>query len=398
MKPLEGIKVMEFSTMITASFAAMMMAEQGAHVIKVEPVELGDPMRHLGSSKGGISGLFANCNRGKRSLRLDVKTEAGRNIIKQLAAETDVVLCNFRPGVMDGLGLGSNTLREINPRLIYAAINGFGNAGPDSDKPAYDPVIQAQAGFAAVQGEGGEGPEFVRNLVCDKITAYTACQAVTAALYMREKTGEGQHIDLSMMDAGLYFLFPDGFMHQTLLDDDVEHVPPLSQLLYEMTLTKDGGVTVSAANEAQQVGLLTAIDQLHLFADERFNSMEKIIANIDELRSIMRDEMAKFTNAELLKKLAANDVPAAECLGYDDVLAHPQYAANDSLDTIEHPVMGSMRRVKPPAQFGGERLAPAAHTAAHGQHTEEILAELGFSDAEVAALLGDKVASGVTAE
>ncbi|MCZ6711904.1 MAG: CoA transferase, partial [Gammaproteobacteria bacterium] len=173
MKPLAGVNVLEFSTMITASFAAMMMAEQGANVIKVEPIELGDPMRFLGSSKGGISALFANCNRGKRSLRLDIKADEGKQIIKELAKDTDVVLCNFRPGVMDGLDLGSAVMREINPRLIYAGVSGFGTEGPDRDKPAYDPVIQAQAGFAAVQGQGKDGPEFVRNLTCDKVTAYT---------------------------------------------------------------------------------------------------------------------------------------------------------------------------------------------------------------------------------
>ena len=392
MKPLEGIKVLEFSTMITASFAAMMMAEQGAEVIKVEPVELGDPMRYLGSSKGGISGLFANCNRGKRSLRLDIKSDAGKDVIKQLAEQTDVVLCNFRPGVMDGIGLGSDDLRSINPRLIYAGITGFGTKGPDSDKPAYDPVIQAQAGFAAVQGQGKEEPEFVRNLVCDKITAYTACQAVTAALFMRERTGEGQHIDLSMMDAGLYFLFPDGFMHRTLLDDDVEHVPPLSQLLYEMTLTKDGAVTLSAANEAQQVGLLAAIDQLHLFADERFNSQEKVVANIDEFRAVLKEEFLKFETEDLLERLKANDVPAAKCLDYEDVINHPQYAANDSIDISAHPLMGQMRRVKPPAQFQGSRLSPAAHSPAHGQHTKEILAELGHSDDAIQQMLDQRVA------
>ncbi len=392
MKPLEGIKVLEFSTMITASFAAMMMAEQGAEVIKVEPVELGDPMRYLGSSKGGISGLFANCNRGKRSLRLDIKSDAGKDVIKQLAEQTDVVLCNFRPGVMDGIGLGSDDLRSINPRLIYAGITGFGTKGPDSDKPAYDPVIQAQAGFAAVQGQGKEEPEFVRNLVCDKITAYTACQAVTAALFMRERTGEGQHIDLSMMDAGLYFLFPDGFMHRTLLDDDVEHVPPLSQLLYEMTLTKDGAVTLSAANEAQQVGLLAAIDQLHLFADERFNSQEKVVANIDEFRAVLKEEFLKFETEDLLERLKANDVPAAKCLDYEDVINHPQYAANDSIDISAHPLMGQMRRVKPPAQFQGSRLSPAAHSPAHGQHTKEILAELGHSDDAIQQMIDQRVA------
>lgn len=393
MKPLEGINVLEFSTMITASFAAMMMAEQGARVIKVEPIELGDPMRFLGSSKGGISALFANCNRGKRSLRLDVKSEQGKQVVHELARETDVVLCNFRPGVTDNLGIGSDALRAINPRLIYAAVSGFGTQGPDRDTPAYDPVIQAQSGFAAVQGQGKEQPEFVRNLTCDKVTAYTACQAVTAALYVREKTGEGQHIDLSMMDAGLYFLFPDGFMHRTLLDEDAEHTMPLSEILYDLTVTKDGGVTVSAANQAQQVGMLTAIDQLHLFADERFNSLDKLVQNIDELRAILKEEFLKLETDDLLARLKENDVPAAKCLDYDEVLAHPQYEANASIDVSEHPIMGKLRRVKPPAQFGGERLMPASDSPAHGQHTEEVLAELGRSDDQIKELIDGGVAA-----
>ena len=394
MRPLEGINVLEFSTMITASFAAMMMAEQGASVIKVEPIELGDPMRYLGSQKGGISSLFANCNRGKRSLRLDIKSEQGREIIKELVADTDVILCNFRPGVMDGHGLGSDVLRGINPRLIYCAVTGFGLEGPDRDKPAYDPVIQAQAGFAAVQGQGKDGPEFVRNLTCDKVTAYTACQAVTAALYVREKTKEGQHIDLSMMDAGLFFLFPDGFMHQTLLDDDAEHNPPLSELLYDLTVTKDGGVTLSAATQAQQVGLLTAIDQLHLFADERFNSQEKLIANIVEFREIMKDEFLKFETDDLLEKLKEHDVPAAKCLTYDEVLNHQQYAANASTDVFDHPFMGKMRRVKSPALFHGERLEPGSASPAHGEQSEQVLSDLGRTEQQIAELISSGVARG----
>lgn len=395
MKPLEGIKVLEFSTMITASFAAMMLAEQGATVIKIEAIELGDPMRYLGSTKGGISALFANCNRGKQSLRLNIKSEQGRNIVKELAADVDIVLCNFRPGVMDNLGLGSEDLRALNSKLIYAGITGFGTQGPDKDKPAYDPVIQAQAGFAAVQGQGQAGPEFVRNLTCDKVTAYTACQAVTVALYVREKTGEGQHIDLSMMDAGLFFLFPDGFMHQTLLDEDAEHNPPLSELLYELTITKDGAVTLSAATQAQQVGLLTAIDQLHLFADERFNSQAKLIANIDQFRELMKNEFLKFGTEDLLQRLAENDVPAAKCLDYQEVLKHPQYQANNSIDVLDHPFLGQMRRVKSPAQFGGDRLAPSCNCPAHGEHTESILRSLGRSEIDVTDLVESGVARGL---
>lgn len=394
MKPLKDVKVLEFSTMITASYAAMMMAEQGAKVIKAEPIELGDPMRYLGSSKGGFSALFANCNRGKKSLRLDIKSDRGKEIIRELASDTDVILCNFRPGVMDNLGLSSEALRELNPRLIYTAITGFGTEGPLRDQPAYDPVIQAQAGFAAVQGQGKEELEFVRNLTCDKVTAYTALQAVTAALYVREKTGTGQHIDLSMMDASLFFLFPDGFMHHTLLDEDAEHRPPLSELLYDLAVTKDGGLTISAANEKQQVGLLSAIEQLPLLADERFNSVEKLVANIDEFRSLLEGELLEFTSDELLARLNENDVPAAKCLDYEEVLAHPQYEANGTLDVFEHPVLGNMRRVKFPSQFQGERLQPASDSPAHGEHSSEVLGQLGLSEQEVESLIEQGVVRG----
>jgi len=392
MKPLEGIKVLEFSTMVTASFAAMMLAEQGAEVIKVEPIELGDPMRYLGSSKGGISALFANCNRGKRSLRLDLKSDAGRKVIEELATESDVLLTNYRPGVMDGLGLGSEHLRSLNPRLIVGAVSGFGTKGPHRDAPAYDPIIQAQAGFAAVQGQGKEQPEFFQTLMCDKITAYTICQAVTTALFARERSGEGQHIDLSMMDAGLYFLFPDGFMHETLLDDDVEQQTPLSEMLYQLAETTDGGITVSAATAAQQVGMLTAVDRLELFADERFNSIENILKNVEAFREEIAGAVATFGTDELLEKLHENDVPAAKPLDYSEVFAHPQYEANDSVDISTHARLGSMRRVKPPAQFGGERLVPAADGPAHGEHTLEILAELGRSQANIDALVAEGAA------
>lgn len=394
MQPMTGVNVLEFSTMITASFAAMMLGEQGANVIKVEPIELGDPMRFLGTQKGGISALFANCNRGKKSLRIDIKSADGKKIIEELVAETDVVLCNYRPGVMDKLGLGSEHLRSINPKLIYCGVSGFGTEGPERGTPAYDPVIQAQSGFAAVQGAGKEGPEFVRNLTCDKVTAYTACQAVTAALFHRERTGEGQNIDLSMMDAGLFFLFPDGFMHRTLLDEDVEHAMPLSELLYDLTITKDGGITMSAANQAQQVGLMTALDMLHLFADERFNSAEKLIANIGDLREILAAAFLEYETEPLLAKLKEHDVPAAKCMDYDEVLGHVQYKANHSIDQFDHPLMGNMIRVKSPAKFNSERIEPGAASPAHGEHTVEILRSIGRSEEEISAMIDTDLARG----
>jgi len=381
--------------MVTASFSAMMLADQGASVIKVEPLELGDPMRYLGSTKGGIAALFANSNRGKQSLRLDIKSPEGKQVIEDLAAETDIVLTNYRPGVMDKLGLGSEHLRTINPRLIYGGVSGFGTKGPMSSAPAYDPIIQAQSGFAAAQGQGQDEPAFMRSLMCDKITAYTICQAVTAALFTRERTGEGQHIDLSMMDAGLYFLFPDGFMHHTLLDDDVDHKTPLSELLYDLQKTKDGGIVVSAGNAAQQVGMLTAIDRLELFADPRFNSIENILANVEAFRAEIDHGVAQFETEELLQLLNDNDVPAARPLDYEEVMAHPQYEANNSVDVTTHAHMGSMRRVKPPAQFGGERLEPGFDAPLHGQDTVAVLESLGRSPDEIAAMIESGAAKGV---
>ena len=391
MKPLEGVTILEFSTMITASFAAMQMCEQGARVIKVEPLNAGDPLRYIGATKGGISSLFANCNRGKEAIRVDIKTEAGQALIREMVPEIDVVIHNFRPGVMDKLGLGSDDLRSLNPRLIYTAISGFGNVGPKSSSPAYDPIIQAQSGITATQGK--EEPAFFRTLICDKITAYTACQAVTSALYFREKTGEGQHIDLSMLDAGLFFIFPDGFQNHTLLDEDVAQQPLLIDLLYELTATKDGAVTISAGTADQQMRSLIAMGMEHLLADERFDDMQKLLTNIDVFKSLVAGEYLKYTTDEVIAKMAEADVPCARFLDRDEVLAQEQLQANGSVDVINHPLMGSMRVVKSPPRFGGEVLEPGSPSPDHGQHTRQVLASFSVGETRIEKMFSDGVVS-----
>lgn len=387
MKPLEGVTVLEFSTMITASFAAMQMAEQGARVIKVEPIGAGDPMRYIGATKGGISSLFANCNRGKEAIRVDIKSDAGQALIREMVLGVDVIIHNFRPGVMDKLSLGSDALRALNPRLIYTAISGFGKTGPKSSAPAYDPIIQAQSGITATQGKGE--PAFFRSLICDKITAYTACQAVTSALYMRERTGEGQHIDLSMLDAGLFFIFPDGFQNHTLLDDDIAPQPLLIDILYELTVTKDGAVTISAGTADQQMRSLIAMGMEHLLVDERFDSMEKLIANIDEFKALVAEAYLQFTTDEVIEKMNEADVPCARCLDHDEVLAQEQISANNSVEVIDHPLMGSMRVVKAPPRFGGEVLEPGSPSPDHGQHTRSVLESFAVSADRLEQLMAD---------
>ena len=391
MKPLEGVTILEFSTMITASFAAMQMCEQGARVIKVEPLNAGDPLRYIGATKGGISSLFANCNRGKEAIRVDIKTEAGQALIREMIPEIDVVIHNFRPGVMDKLGLGSDDLRSLNPSLIYTAISGFGTKGPKSSSPAYDPIIQAQSGITATQGK--QEPAFFRTLICDKITAYTACQAVTSALYFREKTGEGQHIDLSMLDAGLFFIFPDGFQNHTLLDEDVAPQPLLIDLLYESTVTKDGAVTISAGNADQQMRSLIAMGMEHLLADERFDDMQKLLTNIEVFKSLVAGEYLKYTTDEVIAKMAEADVPCARFLDRDEVLAQEQLQANGSVDVIDHPLMGSMRVVKSPPRFGGEVLEAGSPSPDHGQHTRQVLASFSVEATRIEKMFGDGVVS-----
>jgi len=191
-KPLAGIEVIELSNMITCSLAAMTMAAQGAEVIKVEPPAMGDKMRPLGTQKNGVSGFFHNCNRGKRSLAIDLKSEAGVEAVKKLIARADVLLHNYRPGVMDRIGLGSDVLREINPKLIYVAVSGFGTEGPMADFPAFDHVIQGLTGFTDLQSSEEDSFDHIRTFICDKVTAYTVCQAATAALLARATTNEGQ--------------------------------------------------------------------------------------------------------------------------------------------------------------------------------------------------------------
>ena len=382
MKPLESVTILEFSTMITASLASMMMADQGARVIKVEPMEMGDPMRYIGARKADISALFANCNRGKESLRIDLKSVEGVETIKAMIPSVDIVIHNFRPGVMDKLGLGSECLRSINPKLIYTAISGFGTKGPLSGAPAYDPMIQAHAGVAAAQGRGDQ-PAFMRALLCDKITGYTACQAVTSALFMRERVGEGQHLDLSMIDSGLFFIFLDGFQNDTLLSDDHERGPMLIDILYDPWLCSDGSVIISLGSYEIQRRFLTAIDMSELLEDPRFDSFENQIRNIRELKALVAPRCAALTCDDMVDRLRLADVPCAKVMTREEVLSQEQLAANGTVEIYDHPVAGLSRRVLSPPLFGGERLEPGTGAPTHGQHTDSVLQSFGLSDERV---------------
>jgi crotonobetainyl-CoA:carnitine CoA-transferase CaiB-like acyl-CoA transferase len=205
--PLHGIRVVDLTTMLSGPWATMMLADQGADVIKIEVPKSGDHVRSLGNQSAGMSAMFLNINRNKRSVTIDLKSPKGIALLKDIAATADVFVQNFRPGVVDRLGIGYSQIAAINPSVIYVSISGFGETGPYSGKPVYDPVIQAVSGLTTVQaGSDGERPRLVRTVLPDKVSAITAAQSIAAGLFARERTGEGQHIKLSMLDAVLYFL------------------------------------------------------------------------------------------------------------------------------------------------------------------------------------------------
>ncbi len=383
-KPLAGVRIIELSTMVTASLSSMMLAAQGADVIKVEPVGIGDPMRFIGSQKNGISALFANCNRGKRALAVNLKDPKGQELLQRLAAEADVLVHNYRDGVMRRLNLGSVQLRKTNPKLIYTAITGFGKQGAMAQDPAYDHVIQALTGYTGVQAEGS-APAYMKTLVADKITAYTVAQGITAALLARASTGEGQHIDLSMLQSCLFFLWPDGMMRQTLLADDVTDFAPMADY-YRVSATADGYISIAAATDEHWQGISSVIDRPDIMEDDRYNSIFARSANVAALLRELDGAFSGLTSDDALAQLQACDVPCARCLFPDDVIANEQVAAVGALGLEDHPILGQTRVAEPPVQLAGIQAHIERPCPAHGQHSSEIAAEAGFSEAEIVAM------------
>lgn len=380
-KPLAGLKVVEMSTMITCALAAMMLRAQGAEVVKVEPVLMGDPMRYVGSQKNGQSALFHNCNRGKRSLAIDLKHENGIEAVKRLAGEADIMLNNYRPGVMDALGIGANVVRSVNPRLINISVTGFGTIGPMASRPAYDHVIQGISGLTGMQGgdyEGDADYDFIKMLICDKVTAYTVAQAATAALVARASTGEGQHIDISMLHACLAFMWPDGMMSHTLHDDDVIDMPPMSES-YQVLNTKDGSIACTALSDSHWDAILKLIRREDLKDDARFATLPGRMMHLPHIMKVLKAGVAELSFAEVMSAFEAADIPSAPCENRHTVSHNEQVQAIGALETYVTENMGKLTAPTPPVLFGGSATSLAEASPGHGQHSRAIMAELGFA-------------------
>lgn len=382
--PLQGVKVLDLSAVVAGPLTGALLADQGADVVKVERIGSGDIQRHVGSSRNGLSGFFHMLNRGKKSIALDLGNPAAIEIVQQLAAQSDVVIQNFRPGVVDRLGIGYDQLKSHNESLIYLSIAGFGADGPQAKKRAYDPIIQTYSGMADVQGrKRGDGPEQVNQLIMDKLTAHHGCQAICAALYFRTQSGKGQHINLSMLDTAVAFLWPDAGADNILLGDNIEHRPAIGGS-GQLMQYKDGWGAIMILSDSEFEGMCQAFELPELAADSRFNSINARMNHREQYHEVMAtvvsDAALQFSLEQAEQRLSDCGVPFARLRKLADLPEDPQAIHNDLFQVVDHPVGGELRETRPAPRFSESPASPAGFAPMVGQHTEIVLASIGRSD------------------
>jgi crotonobetainyl-CoA:carnitine CoA-transferase CaiB-like acyl-CoA transferase len=343
---LTGVRIVEIGNYMSVPFAGMMLADLGAEVVKVEPPK-GDPFRRFGRPKGPMAAVFVNANRGKMSVALDLKQGADRERLLALLPDTDVVLSNWRPGVADRLGLGDDALAEINPRLIRVYVSGYGPTGPDSDKPSYDSVVQARSGLTWAQGGDGE-PTLAVGYLVDKMTATMATQATIAALYRRSVTGEGDAIEVPMLDVMAYLNFPEIFANRTFVDDEPLDARNRQMMANHPLQALDGWILLSPVSADQIRDAFAAVDHPE-WADA-------VLAATDgaQMTSVLveriESQTRSMTVADCLARFAAHDVPVGHCADPDQHLADAQVLHNELYEIVEHPQLGRVRQVRYPAR------------------------------------------------
>jgi len=383
--PLHGCRVVDLTSMLSGPWATMILADQGADVVKVEAPG-GDHTRALGNRRGDFSASFLNLNRSKRSVVVDLKRPEGVEVVRRIAAGADAFVQNFRPGVADRLGVGEQAIRAVAPSIVYVSISGFGERGPWSQKPVYDPIIQAVSGLTTVQaGADRERPRLVRTVLPDKVSALTAAQAITAALFARLRSGQGQHVRLSMLDAVMSFLWASDMGAQTYPDAQVAQQEAASfiDLIYE---TKDGHMTVAVMSDKEWRGLCAALERPDWLADPRFATPAMRDRNVNDRLELTQSVLRGRTTDEWMERLQAHDVPCAPALTRGLAVEHAQVEAMGTLVETVHPSAGRLRQTRPPARFEGTPATIRHGAPKLGEHTDAVLAEAGFTGAEIARL------------
>jgi crotonobetainyl-CoA:carnitine CoA-transferase CaiB-like acyl-CoA transferase len=394
MLPLDGFRVLDFTRFLSGPYCTMVLAELGADVIKIEEPVTGDDSRRLAPKVNGESYPFAMPNRSKRSISLDLKAERGRELFLRLARDTDLVIENFRPGVARRLGIDYETVRTVRPDVLYCAISGFGQTGPYRDRPGFDIMAQGATGLMRMTGEPGGRPAKVGIAINDIAAGATAIYSVLAAQIQRSHTGEGQYMDISLVDAGLAWTvwesgayFGAGEVPQPTGTRHRRSTP------YQAYRTADGYVTIGANNDRLWARLVThVLGRTEWLTDPRFATLPARMEHIDELEVEIERLTITRDTGEWITLLDRAGVPGGPVLTYDEALHDQHVRARDMIVDVEHPLIGAMRTIGPPTKFSGLEHRVRGPAPWLGQHTSELLRECGIDDEELAELFATGVA------
>ena len=385
MEPLKGIRVVELTTNVAAPMGTVMLGDQGADVIRIEALGEGDPSRAVGASRGGVTSYYLTLNRNKRSITVDLKNPKTRPLIEDLIRSADVFVQNARPGVMDRIGCDFDSFHAINPDLIYMSLSGFGPDGPGADNRVYDMVVQAVAGVVHLQS-GEQKPEFVKTIICDKVAALMTAQAISSALFARERGLVGGHlIEMTMLEASLSFLWPDTFWNHSFIGGGVTEKPPFSDFMSTVP-TSDGHAAMFTVGDHEFSSACEVLNYPEALDDPRFTTIADRFGNGLELLREFSKRTVNFTSAELVKQMEKAEVPCANVNNYDQVLEDPRVTFRGSLIEYDHPQGGRVRQPRPAAIFDGEPSGVRLPAPELGENTDEVFLDLGYSSEALAEL------------
>ena len=374
--PFKDVRVLELTSTVSGPFAGMMLADQGAEVIKIEPPGIGDLARFMGTIKDGMGAMFSTLNRNKKCICLDFKNEDDLHVLMNLVATADVLIENYRPGIVKKLGIDYDSLKEIKPDLIYCSISGYGQSGPYVEKKVYDPLIQGTVGIPNAQSS--VFPELIRTIIYDKVTGLTSAQAISAALYQKANGEGGQYLPISMMESALYYNWPDLMMNYTFEEGGL-NIGELADL-FEVYKTLDGGVVlIIIANDEIFTKFCTTFD-VNLHLEEKYSNLVSRIVHREELTKEINKITSKLKSKELEKIMDEEGISASICNDLSEVHLDPQVVEQNSIVEIDHPELGIMRMPKPPANFKGQGIFPRSLAPILGSDNKEVLSSINVDD------------------